>query len=502
MTTLVTSKINYDLENRKLFRHQCDESLDAFLTRKHLSYNPENFYNQMQWVRSFFYKRNGRNDTLSYMMRRRTSGKDDISVNKTNIYDTLYNKFGGTLEDVLMTEKLLMLIPNTVAQTYDPSTSDMLVVDQDTYSQYSNTYVPPTLEPTDATEEMPELFKQYLDRLIPPNEMCWYRSSPENKFSQQEYVVKWLSQRVQYPAKDPTVALVLTGEQGTGKSFLFDIIMRPLVGEHNYLTTNLKAVTGRFNKSIFFKTLIHIEEVDDNRTKTLDRLKEITKKHHDVEEKFLNRKQVTKYFGYVVTSNKVHPIKVELSDRRHFFTSYSKVATDTPAFMHKFASWLENDNGLQQVLNYLYFVDISNFDIRDCPMSETKQSLMEQETYTEQGVDKARLMLSENQDFLYKPRDIADAFKISIVQAQQVLKEQGYEPKEARRWNKGQPPFVAWSHSSYKPKYDSHRLWDSREKHLHFGTQKNDIPFDDDIEVITGENQELNSPSKITHLWS
>ena len=40
-----------------------------------------------------------------------------------------------------------------------------------------------------------------------------------------------------------------------------------------------------------------------------------------------------------------------------------------------------------------------------------------------------------------------------------------------------------------------HTLWDSREKHLHFGTQKNDIPFNDDIEVITGENQELNSSS-------
>ena len=251
MTTLVTSKINYDLANRKLLRHQCDENLDAFLIRNNLSYNPENFYNQMQWVRSFFYKRNGRNDTLSYMMRRRTSGKDDISVNKTNVFDTLYNKFGNTLEEELQTEKLLMLIPNTVAQIYDPSTSNMLVIDQDTYSQYSNTYVPPTLEPTDATEEMPELFKQYLDRLIPPNEMCWYRSSPENKFSQQEYVLKWLSQRVQYPAKNPTVALVLTGEQGTGKSFLFDVIMRPLVGEHNYLTTNLKTVTGRFNKIYF-----------------------------------------------------------------------------------------------------------------------------------------------------------------------------------------------------------------------------------------------------------
>ena len=117
-------------------------------------------------------------------------------------------------------------------------------------------------------------------------------------------------------------------------------------------------------------------------------------------------------------------------------------------------------------------------------MSETKESLMEQESYTEQGVAKASIMLSENQDFYYKPRDISDAFKISIVQAQIVLKEQGYEPKEARRWNKGQPPFVAWSHSSYKPKYDSHRLWDSREKHLYFGKQKDIIAFDDDIEVM------------------
>ena len=93
-------------------------------------------------------------------------------------------------------------------------------------------------------------------------------------------------------------------------------------------------------------------------------------------------------------------------------------------------------------------------------------------------------MLSENQDYLYKPRDISDAFKISIVQAQLVLKEQGYEPKEAKRWKKGQPPFVAWSHSSYKPKLDSHTLWDSRDKHLYFGKQKDIIAFDDDIEVM------------------
>jgi hypothetical protein len=226
--------------------------------------------------------------------------------------------------------------------------------------------------------------------------------------------------------------------------------MSPLIGEQNYMVTNLKAVTSNFNKSIFSKLLIHIEEVDDNRSKTLDRLKELTKRVHHVDEKFIEKQQVTKYFGFVITSNKRHPIRVETTDRRHFFTSYSKVSTDTPDFMFKLFEWLKNENGLQEIYDYLWTIDITNFDVRDCPLSETKTELMEIESFAEQGSHLALLYVNEHLDLLYKPRELSEKFKITGAEAQQVLRQAGFEATNSKRWIKGKAPFVLWKHTTNK----------------------------------------------------
>ena len=75
---------------------------------------------------------------------------------------------------------------------------------------------------------------------------------------------------------------------------------------------------------------------------------------------------------------------------------------------------------------------------------------MEIESFAEQGSHLALLYVNEHLDLLYKPRELSEKFKITGAEAQQVLRQAGFEATNSKRWIKGKAPFVLWKHTTNK----------------------------------------------------
>ena len=122
--------------------------------------------------------------------------------------------------------------------------------------------------------------------------------------------------------------MILGGEQGTGKGFWADVMMRQIIGRTNYKAVSLSDVKGSFNADLFETVLLHIEEINDQRGKVA----EILKPYVTPDEQRFNAKykaqaqaQVRKHFGLVLSSNHQNPILIEATDRRYLCLPFPNI---------------------------------------------------------------------------------------------------------------------------------------------------------------------------------
>lgn len=140
-----------------------------------------------------------------------------------------------------------------------------------------------------------------------------------------EYVLDWLAAPLQSlknkgePMKMGT-ALVLLGEQGSGKGTLSTII-EVLYGFQNVVTIGQDALEGRFNDELIDKLFVIANEVMSSTNRSMETANKIkpwvTDDHLSIEEKFKGRQLVKNCFNIIFTSNDERPVILEKSDRRY-----------------------------------------------------------------------------------------------------------------------------------------------------------------------------------------
>lgn len=90
---------------------------------------------------------------------------------------------------------------------------------------------------------------QYIKEVISDN--C------EDRF---EYLLNWLAYAVQKPALRPGTAIVLQGQEGIGKTSLYDCILKPIFGRHAKLLSHAKHLVGNFNGHMAEALLLFADE--------------------------------------------------------------------------------------------------------------------------------------------------------------------------------------------------------------------------------------------------
>jgi hypothetical protein len=198
---------------------------------------------------------------------------------------------------------------------------------------YFNTYEPPKSVPTGLSTARPALWQEFLDR--------WFPSNVDVQNVLEAYIAKLIFD----PLNRPHFCMVIRSDQGTGKNFLTETILSPLLGDKNVVPTSLDKLVARFNGSLFSNKLIVLNEVDNDRKGTYTKLKDkITDNVITVEDKYKNPRVQSIYSGIFVFSNEDIPLYIDQDDRRFYVTPrlVNKVdKKETQEFIEVFASWLD-----------------------------------------------------------------------------------------------------------------------------------------------------------------
>ena len=241
--------------------------------------------------------------------------------------------------------------------------------------------IPPADDPVTATEVAPII--DYLHRVVCRSDKPLF-----------EWVLQWLADIFQNPSTKPGTALILVGEQGAGKTFLPERILRPIIGNMHFTkVSGTERLTAKFNSEMAGKLVIQGEEVlNSNRKVDADLMKDmITSRTRTIEFKGKDVVEMEDFARYILTSNNIdNAVHVGKGDRRstivHVSDEYAAVngGNITTEHSRKYFSdlfaWVEESDGvphkenLAKLHRFLLDVPISRGTIRVAHMTDVKRA--------------------------------------------------------------------------------------------------------------------------------
>ena len=194
-----------------------------------------------------------------------------------------------------------------------------------------------------------------------------------------EYLLDWLARGVQHPGKRAEIAIVLRGEQGTGKG-VFVNAYATLFAPHAYHASSSIEITGRFSGHIKDVLFIFMDEAffagDKTHVGTLKKI--ITEQTIAIEEKFKQRIEVRNRLKIIIASNEHWVIPAGNLERRFFVLDVLRSKQQQTEYFGALIKQLKN-GGYEAFLHDLLMRDISEFNFRSCPRTD---ALAEQQLYS------------------------------------------------------------------------------------------------------------------------
>lgn len=197
-----------------------------------------------------------------------------------------------------------------------------------------------------------------------------------------EYILNWFSKILQTPWKKNNICLVLHSIEGVGKSMILDMIGEIIGLDYYYSTSSLNHILGAFNGDAEAKILVNLNETNwGGDKKMVGAFKEfITDSRIVINKKGIQSYTIDNYANTIITTNEEWIVSINGQDRRFnlrecknekYDKQYYKDICDTP---------------LQELANFLYNRDISQYDSRVFEKSElhelqVKKNMTSTETF-------------------------------------------------------------------------------------------------------------------------
>lgn len=193
----------------------------------------------------------------------------------------------------------------------------------------------------------------------------YYYMCDENKVVY-DYLMNYLAFVFQCPEKRAEVALVIIGEQGTGKSIIFDSLCHTMFGVAGFVTASAKDFVGDFNSISCERVLVVSDEAytkfDKRNNSFFKRF--ITGITVTKNEKFLPAYDVRNCAKLIMISNMEVPVTVEIGDRRFFFIRTNAKRKNDYAYFSGLSRDIKQ-GGLSAFVYELLERDISKYHPRD-----------------------------------------------------------------------------------------------------------------------------------------
>lgn len=183
------------------------------------------------------------------------------------------------------------------------------------------------------------------------------------------FFIGYFAHLIQRTWELPETALILVGEQGTGKSFVIKQFAR-LIAEHTVTVSQRRHVVGGFNAHMANTILFIGEEVSYATSFATNALKApITEPYLMLEAKGHDAVPIRNCIRYVLLTNDQHVVLMGPKERRFSVYQVSNQRQQDHKFFAELASYMDN-GGLEGLMHHLQNFDLSNFNIRQVPRSK------------------------------------------------------------------------------------------------------------------------------------
>jgi hypothetical protein len=279
-------------------------------------------------------------------------------ANKSYIETDTYADFMQSLQ-----ARVMERLPRVVGRGMRPT--DERVYRSQRGAMLANTYIP-YCPPRASEFVMPAILQEYLDRLFPDAQ-------------EQKTVVEFAADIVQNPEYRPQWGLILTGDQGSGKSSLVSLIRTALDERYVWSGNSYTPVFEKYSEVLPDNLVVCFDDAPSNQD-TYEKLKRaITCAEVEVEIKHQqNRVEREVYARIIICSNNPRPLRLERGDRRFYCPAPCKHRTDadeTAQFFEQFLIWKEQNR--DAIYQWLASVDLKDFVRGSCKKTATHASMVD-----------------------------------------------------------------------------------------------------------------------------
>ena len=246
--------------------------------------------------------------------------------------------------------------------TYNPTEATRLY--RKGFDWYYNTYQPPTwyedvFYSQDGLEvsrrvEIPQIYKVFFIHLVKDHDESY------------TYVLFWLANAMRFRNY---CVLTAIGNQGIGKGVLGEI-MRLLVGEKNFHTSDTRLITKDFNKQFKNKRIVFCDEIQILKIEHVNKFKALINDMIEIEGKGENAVEAKNYASIYIASNNFDSIRLTDDDRRFSIIELTDEKLINRMSTEEINNLIEPGN-IKQLAEYLWHLPI-NKDAMKTPFKSSR----------------------------------------------------------------------------------------------------------------------------------
>ncbi|CAN7194824.1 primase-helicase family protein [Massilia sp. LjRoot122] len=193
---------------------------------------------------------------------------------------------------------------------------------------------------------------------------------------------QYLAHMFQQPEVRPSWHPMLLSETGTGKGFLFNSILTPLLCKQTMLVKKYSELVGRFANAMDGTILVQLDDCKSGRADTQTQLKSLmTEERVLLEQKGLAAGMVTTYTRFILASNEEVPLNIDDTDRRWWIPKrlgYSQGLSGDEGrkervrnVIQPLSDDLKHEGALEAIHDYFMRYPLDGFNPKSAPMTET-----------------------------------------------------------------------------------------------------------------------------------
>lgn len=249
-------------------------------------------------------------------------------------------------------------------QRFVPNGPDFLTV-HPSRRTFANTYR--RYVPTTECRDVSPLFHELYERMFP---------DPHDRRTVQQ----WQAHMFQRPQERPSWHMLWPSDTGTGKGFMVDNILTPLL-LHTSTVRTYAQIMGQFSGVLASNLLVLIDDAKAKSEATQTQLKSLLSEERAyVEQKYGSAGMVDTYTRIILASNEGLPLSLEANERRWYVTAKigHKVDRDeTAKLIQRLADWLAVPGSLDAVYRWFMEFDLTGFHHKQVPASAGLAAMIE-----------------------------------------------------------------------------------------------------------------------------